>query len=38
MEAQELTAVVISWRFGAISEDTFLELLRKGEIHPQCQK
>ena len=34
MEAQELTAVVNSWKAGAISQDTLLELLRKGEILP----
>ena len=32
MEARKLTAVVNSWGAGAISEDTLLELLRKGEI------
>ena len=30
MEAQELLAVVNAWRAGAISQDTMLELLRKG--------
>ena len=34
MEAQELLAVVNAWRAGAISQDTMLELLRKGEILP----
>ena len=34
MEAQELAAVVKSWQSGAISQDTMLELLRKGEILP----
>ena len=31
MEAPELLAVVKSWQSGAISQDTLLELLRKGE-------
>ena len=34
MEAQELMAVVNAWRAGAMSQDTLLELLRKGEILP----
>ena len=34
MEAQELATVVKSWQSGAISMDTMLELLRKGEILP----
>ena len=34
MTALELAAVVKSWQGGAISQDTMLELLRKGEILP----
>jgi hypothetical protein len=34
MTAQELAAVVNSWKSGAISQDTMLELFRKGEILP----
>ena len=34
MEALELSAIVKSWQGGAISQDTMLELLRKGEILP----
>jgi len=34
MTALELSAVVKSWQGGAISMDTMLELLRKGEILP----
>ena len=34
MTAQELLAIVNSWRSGAISQDTMLELFRKGEVLP----
>ena len=34
MDALELAAVVKSWQSGAISQDTMLELLRKGEVLP----
>jgi hypothetical protein len=34
MESKDLTAVVAAWQAGAISQDTMLELFRKGEILP----
>ena len=30
----EITAVVAAWQAGAISQDTMLELFRKGEVLP----
>jgi hypothetical protein len=34
MSSLELTAVVAAWQAGAISQDTMLELFRKGEVLP----
>jgi hypothetical protein len=34
MTSLELTAVVAAWQAGAISQDTMLELFRKGEVLP----
>ena len=34
MTSLELQAVVSAWQSGAISQDTMLELFRKGEILP----
>jgi hypothetical protein len=34
MTSLELTAVVAAWKAGAISQDTMLELFRKGEVLP----
>ena len=34
LSAQEITAVVKSWQAGAISQDTMLELFRRGEVLP----
>lgn len=34
MSAENMAAVVAAWRAGAISRETMLELLRRGEMLP----
>jgi len=34
MSGDEITAVVAAWRAGAISRDTMLERLKRGEVLP----
>ena len=34
MSGEEITAVVAAWRAGAISRDTMLERLKRGEVLP----
>jgi hypothetical protein len=34
MSGEEITAVVEAWRTGAISRDTMLERLKRGEVLP----
>jgi hypothetical protein len=34
MSGEEITAVVAAWRSGAISRDSMLERLKRGEVLP----
>jgi hypothetical protein len=34
MSGEDITAVVAAWRAGAISRDTMLERLKRGEVLP----
>ena len=37
MSGDEITAVVAAWRAGAISRDTMLERLKRGEVLPDSR-
>jgi hypothetical protein len=35
LSAQEVTAIVAAWQSGALSQDSMLELFRRGEVLPE---